>query len=312
TEQLDHKILGGGASFEKYSSDFKHKYSLYTSAQKAERNSYYGGGGRILQEGEELTPEDILALNAYGNSDDISVVGGLQYSYEFNEKFLILSGSEYQFNDVQDRMPGYNRLIDQQVGTLGIYSQLEIKPTQKFTILAGGRFDNVKIDGLYDLDVESFEDYKNLSVFVPRISFMYEITKDLKARTSYSQGYRSPQAFDEDLHIETVGGAASFTRLDPDLKTERSNSLNASLNYSKSSGGFQTNIVLEGFFTRLKDAFVTSNREELPSGIAVMTKRNGSGATVAGLNLESSFAFSKKVNFQLGATMQMAEYEKDE
>lgn len=312
TEQLDHKILGGGVSFEKYSSDFKHKYSLYTSTQKAERNSYYGGGGRILQPGEELTPEDILALNAYGNSDDIVVVGGLQYSYEFNEKFLILSGSEYQFNDVQDRMPGYNRLIDQQVGTLGIYSQLEIKPTQKFTILAGGRFDNVNINGLYDLDVESFEDNKKLSVFVPRISLMYEINSYLKARTSYSQGYRSPQAFDEDLHIETVGGAASFTRLDPNLKTERSNSFNASLNYTKSNGAFQTNIVLEGFFTRLKDAFVTSNREELPSGIAVMTKRNGSGATVAGLNLESSFAFSKKVNFQLGATMQMAEYEKDE
>lgn len=312
TEQLDHKILGGGVSFEKYSSDFKHKYSLYTSTQKAERNSYYGGGGRILQPGEELTPEDILALNAYGNSDDIVVVGGLQYSYEFNEKFLILSGSEYQFNDVQDRMPGYNRLIDQQVGTLGIYSQLEIKPTQKFTILAGGRFDNININGLYDLDVESFEDNKKLSVFVPRISLMYEINSYLKARTSYSQGYRSPQAFDEDLHIETVGGAASFTRLDPNLKTERSNSFNASLNYTKSNGAFQTNIVLEGFFTRLKDAFVTSNREELPSGIAVMTKRNGSGATVAGLNLESSFAFSKKVNFQLGATMQMAEYEKDE
>lgn len=312
TEQLDHKILGGGVSFENYSSDFKHKYSLYTSAQKAERNSYYGGGGRILQPGEELTPEDILALNAYGNSDDISVVGGLQYSYEFNEKFLILSGSEYQFNDVQDRMPGYNRLIDQQVGTLGVYSQLEIKPTQKLTILAGGRFDNVNIKGLYDLDVESFEDKKNLSVLVPRISVMYKFSEYLKARTSYSQGYRSPQAFDEDLHIETVGGAASFTKLDPNLKTERSNSFNASLNYSKSSGAFQTNIVLEGFFTRLKDAFVTANREELPSGIAVTTKRNGSGATVAGLNLETSFAFSKKVNFQMGATMQMAEYEKDE
>lgn len=312
TEQLDHKILGGGVSFENYSSDFKHKYSLYTSAQKAERNSYYGGGGRILQPGEELTPEDILALNAYGNSDDISVVGGLQYSYEFNEKFLILSGSEYQFNDVQDRMPGYNRLIDQQVGTLGVYSQLEIKPTQKLTILAGGRFDNVNIKGLYDLDVESFEDKKNLSVLVPRISVMYKFSEYLKARTSYSQGYRSPQAFDEDLHIETVGGAASFTKLDPNLKTERSNSFNASLNYTQSNGAFQTNIVLEGFFTRLKDAFVTANRVELPSGIAVTTKRNGSGATVAGLNLETSFAFSKKVNFQMGATIQMAEYEKDE
>src|SRR5690606_22955584 len=75
---------------------------------------------------------------------------------------------------------------------------------------------------------------------------------------------------------------------------------------------FQTNVVLEGFFTRLDDAFVTANREELPSGIAVATKRNGSGATVAGLNLETSFALSKKVNFQAGITLQKAEYEKNE
>ncbi len=312
TEQLDHKILGGGLSFEKFSSDYKHKFSIYTSAQTAKRESYYGGGGRILQEGDVLTPEDILAINAYGNSKDLSLVGGLQYSYEFNDKFLLLSGSEYQMNDVEDRMPGYNRVIDQQVGTLGIYSQLEIKPTEKMTFLVGARYDNVNIKGTYDLDVESFEDKKNISVFVPRITAMYSISDYLKARASYSQGYRAPQAFDEDLHIETVGGSAMFTRLDPNLKTERSNSFNASLNYTKPIGSVQTNIVLEGFHTKLNDAFITSNPTELPSGIAVATKRNGSGASVTGINLESSFAVSKKINFQLGATLQSARYAENE
>ncbi|MFA5557465.1 MAG: TonB-dependent receptor [Flavobacteriaceae bacterium] len=312
TEQLDHKILGGGLSFEKYSADYKHKFSVYTSAQTAKRESYYGGGGRILQEGDILTPEDILAINAYGNSKDLSVVGGLQYSYEFNKKLLLLSGSEYQTNDVEDRMSGYNRLIDQEVRTLGIYSQLEIKPTDKMTFLVGARFDNVNINGTYDLDVESFEDKKNLNVFVPRLTAMYSITDYLKARASFSQGYRAPQAFDEDLHIETVGGAAMFTRLDPDLKTERSNSFNASLNFTKDIGSVQSNIVLEGFHTKLNDAFVTSNPTELPSGIAVTTKRNGGGASVTGLNLESSFAVSKKVNFQLGATFQTAKYTDNE
>lgn len=312
TEQLDHEILGGGLSFEKFSSDFKHKFSVYTSAQTAKRNSYYGGGGRILQDGDELTEDDILAINAYGNSEDLSIVGGVQHSYEFNEKLLLLSGSEYQFNDVQDRMPGYGRLIDQKVGTLGIYSQLEIKPTEKMTFLVGARYDNVNIKGTYDLDVESFEDKKNLNVFVPRLTAMYSITDYLKARASFSQGYRAPQAFDEDLHIETVGGAAMFTMLSPDLKTERSNSFNASLNYTKDIGSVQTNIVLEGFHTKLNDAFITSNPTELPSGIAVATKRNGAGATVTGVNLESSFAFSRKINFQLGATLQSARYSENE
>lgn len=312
TEQLDHKILGGGLSFEQYSKDLKQKFSVYTSAQTAKRNSYYGGGGRILEEGDELTPDDILAINAYGNSEDLSLVGGVQYSYEFNEKYLLLSGAEYQYNDVQDRMPGYNRLIDQRVGTLGIYSQLQMKPVEKLTFLLGARYDNVNIKGLYDLDVESFGDKKNISVFVPRVTAMYDITPYLKARASFAQGYRAPQAFDEDLHIETVGGAASFTRLDPDLKTEKSNSFNASLNYTKPIGNVQTNLVLEGFYTVLNDAFITADAYELPSGVSILTKRNGSGARVSGFNLESSFAFSKKVNFQLGATLQNAKYKEEE
>lgn len=312
TEQLDHKILGGGLSFEQYSSDYKHKFSAYTSAQTAKRESYYGGGGRILQEDDILTPEDIMAINAYGNSEDLSVVGGVQHSYEFNEKLLLLSGSEYQFNDVQDRMPGYGRLIDQKVGTLGIYSQLEIKPTEEMTFLVGARYDNVNINGRHDLDVESFEDKKSLNVFVPRVTAMYSITDEWKARASFSQGYRAPQAFDEDLHIETVGGAAMFTMLSPDLKTERSNSFNASLNYTKSIGSVQTNIVLEGFHTKLNDVFITSDPTQLPSGVAVATKRNGSGATVTGANLESSFAFSRKMSFQLGATIQSAKYSENE
>jgi len=312
TEQLDHKILGGGISYEQFSEDLKHKFSVYGSVQSTGRDSYYGGGGSVLEEGDVLTEDDILALNAYGKSDDLSVVGGLQYSYEFSEKLLLISGSEYQRNDVKDETPGYNRLVDQKVGTLGVYSQLEIKPTNKWTFLVGARYDNNDIDGVYNLDVESFKDKKSIGVFVPRVTAMYSITDYLKARASFSQGYKAPQAFDEDLHTDNVGGAAMFTQLDPDLKTERSDSFNASLNFTKSIGSVQTNIVLEGFHTKISDAFITSDPTELDSGIAYVTKRNGSGASVTGANLEGSFAISRKINFQLGGTMHTAEYKNDE
>src|SRR5690606_32014254 len=162
-----------GLSFEQFSSDYKHKFSVYTSVQTAKRESYYGGGGRILEEGDVLTPEDVLAINAYGDSDDFSVVGGVQYSYEFNEKFLLLSGAEYQFNEGIDRMPGYGRRIDQELGTVGRYAKLESKPTEEMTFLVGARYDSVNIDGRHDLDVESFEDNKSLNVFVPRVTSMY-------------------------------------------------------------------------------------------------------------------------------------------
>nr|WP_297310360.1 TonB-dependent receptor [uncultured Flavobacterium sp.] len=309
TEQLNHKILGGAISFEQLSSDLKHKFNVFTSLQSGNRDSYYGGGGRILGVGDELTEDDIMAINAYGNSNDVALVAGGNYGYEFNEKYNVLFGFDYNFNQVEDKMSGYNRSIDQKVGTLGFYGQLEMKPIEKFTFLVGARYDRVKIDGLYDFNIEKSKDRKDLNAFVPRITAMYEITDYLKARASYSQGYRAPQAFNEDLHIETVGGTASFTVLSPDLKTEKSNSVNASLNFSKNIGSIQSNIIIEGFTTKLNDVFITADAKELPSGVSVLTKRNGSGARVTGVNLEASFALNRSFNLQFGGTVQNAKYD---
>lgn len=312
TEQLEHDILSGNISFEQYSKDFKHKVSVYGSLQMVNRDSYYGGGGRVIQEGDTLTPDDILAINAYGNSNDISVVGGLQYNYEISKKLLLIAGAEYIYNDVRDEMPGYARKISQQVGTLGSYAQLEFKPTKNLTLLAGGRFDHVRIDGIYDLDMDRFENERNLNVMVPRLSAMYQLTEDLKLRASFAQGYRAPQAFDEDLHIETVGGSARFIRLDTALVSERSNSGMLSLNYDKVIKNWQMNFVLEGFYTKLNNPFILVDQTELPSGVAVITKENGSGATVAGVNFEGNVAFGSKLVIQSGATIQMANYAAEE
>lgn len=312
TEQLQHNILSTNISYEQYSRDYKHKISVYGSAQIVNRDSYYGGGGRVIEEGDTLTEDDILAINAYGTSKDISVVGGLQYNYEISPKLNLTSGVEYVFNEVTDEMPGYGRAIDQRVGTLGTYAQLEIKPIEKLTLLLGGRLDNVNIDGLYNMEDERYESNKTLNVLVPRLSAMYKISDDLKIRASFAQGYRGPQAFDEDLHIETVGGSARFIRLDPKLITERSNSTLLSFNYDKMVGKNQMNFVVEGFYTQLNNPFILADQEELPNGVAVITKRNGAGASVQGLNLEANMAFGSKLIFLSGATLQTATYDEEE
>ncbi|MCR9173329.1 MAG: TonB-dependent receptor [bacterium] len=312
TEQLDHAIISSNVSYEHASKNLKHKVSLYGSLQAVDRESYYGGGGSVLEEGDSLTADAILALNAYGNSNDISLVGGAQYNYELSEKLLFIFGSEYIFNDVRDEMPGYNRLIDQRVGTIGNYAQVEYKPINKLTFLLGGRFDNVNIQGVYDLDAERFENNRTLNVPVPRFSAMYEIMKGLKARASFAQGYRGPQAFDEDLHLETVGGAARFIRINPDLKEERSNSAQLSLNYDKIVNKWQMNFVAEGFYTELINPFILSDQYELPSGVSVINKRNGAGAMVAGTNLEANVAFGRKFLIQSGVTLQTTRYAETE
>jgi outer membrane receptor for ferrienterochelin and colicins len=312
TEQVRHDVNSLGISFEHVSKDGKHRLALYTSGQTTQRDSYYGGGGRVLTPQDSLNEDDIAALNAYGNTEDVAVVGGVQYSIELSKMIVLSAGGEYQYNSVNDQMPGYERAVNQEVGTIGTYAQLELKPTAKLSLLVGGRFDHVNINGEYSLEQERFENKKDLNVFVPRLSLMYDLTKSVKLRGSYAQGYRAPQAFDEDLHIEMVGGAARFIVLDPNLETERSNNFTASLNYSNRVKSVQTNLVFEGFYTQLINPFILSDATELPSGISVITKRNGTGASVQGLNMEANLGFSSDFIVQVGWTLQTAIYDEEE
>lgn len=312
TEQVRHRIVSLGASYEHLSSDGKHRLAFYGSGQTTTRESYYGGGGRVLTPEDTLTADDIAALNSYGTTDDLAVVGGIQYSYEFSKKVVLSAGGEYQYNSVSDQMPGYYRKVDQDVATIGTYAQLELQPMEKLTILVGGRFDHVNINGIYRLEEDEFENNQDLNVFVPRLSAMYNLTENWRLRASYAQGYRAPQAFDEDLHIEMVGGAARFIVLDPNLETERSNNWTASINYSGYLKKVQTNFVLEGFYTELTNPFLLSDASELPSGVSVITKRNGTGASVQGINLEANFGFSSKFIAQFGWTLQTATYDETE
>lgn len=312
TEQLKHDVLSSSFSLEHYTKNLKQKFSVYGSVQCVNRDSYYGSGGRIIQPGEELNEMDIRAQNAYGNSNDIAGVAGVQYTNELSKKILITAGTEYTANQVIDNMPGYGRIIDQHVNTSGSYAQVELRPDDKLTLMIGGRFDVVRIDADYHLDGNRYENNRALNVPVPRISAMYKIKNNLKLRASFAQGYRGPQAFDEDLHIETVGGAARFIQLDPSLVTERSNSALLSLNYDVSKGKNQISIVAEGFYTKLINPFIVSNPVELENGVSMATKRNGSGAAVTGVNLEVNAAEGKDFILQSGVTLQNAVYSEDE
>ena len=50
-------------------------------------------------------------------------------------------------------------------------------------------------------------------IFSPRANLRYNPTENMNLRASYSFGFRAPQAFDEDLHIENVGGTVSMIEL---------------------------------------------------------------------------------------------------
>ncbi|TPN84722.1 TonB-dependent receptor [Aquimarina algicola] len=308
TEELDHDTFLGGITYEVKNKKETNNFSVYTSGQYTKRDSYYGGLG-----GARTAQDSTLALNAYGITKDLALLSGAQFTQNLKNNDIITAGVEYNLSDTEDIIAGYNRLIDQQVNTIGSYIQYEWKPTDKFTALIGTRLDHVDVDGDYNIGGIFRDVSLEKTVLSPRLTLSYKINELLKFRGGYARGFRAPQAFNEDLHISSVGGEPQFVILSENLDTEFSNAFTASLNYSKNINKIQTDFLLEGFFTDLEDPFtLVSTGAVLENGSILEEVRNGSGAKVYGANFEVGISPSQKWQFQFGGTIQKAEYDEEQ
>ena len=190
-------------------------------------------------------------------------------------------------------MWGYDRVTDQTVRIVSAYAQNEWK-NQYWGILIGGRLDKHNlINGL---------------IFSPRANLRYNPSENINLRASYSYGFRAPQAFDEDLHIDNVGGTVSMIVLADDLRVEKSQSVSVSADMYHSWGDWQGNVLVEGFFTDLGDVFALKELGFNEEGILIKERCNESGARVFGGNLEGKIAWRNVFQMQLGLTAQRSRY----
>ena len=280
------------------------KFQIYTSVSHTDRDSYYGGLG-----GARTRQDSILANNAFGTTKDLAWVNGVQYTKSLKNNDVLTIGTEFNHTNTEDQIPGYNRLIDQKVNSIGGYAQYEWKPSEKFTALIGSRLDNVAVKGEYSVGGINRNVDVNQTAFSPRLTLSYQFTKALKFRGGYARGFRASQAFNEDLHISSVGGEPQFVILSDNLKTEFSNAYTGSFNYSKNVGLLQMDFLLEGFYTTLENPFtIVSTGSVLPNGSILEEVRNGSGAKVFGTNFEIGISPNPKWQFQIGGTIQRSKY----
>ena len=285
TEQTKHIINSGGVSYDRYWGE-KHKMSVYGSIQHTDRISYYGA------------QKD---MNAYGKTNDLTwVVGGMYVGNMDRCLFApatFTGGVEYQSNSLHDVMTGYHRDMQQDVRIAGGFVQNEWR-LNRWTMLVGAR-----------LDKHNLIDHP---IFSPRVNFLYKPSDNLQARLTYSTGFRAPQAYDEDLHVTAVGGEGVQIRLADGLREERSNSFSGSVDWSFPMGHWQSNILLEGFYTDLHHVFVLEDIGEDQNGDKIKERRNGSGAKVYGVNLDAKVAHGREAQLQLGFTVQRSRYNRAE
>ncbi len=305
-EAVRHNMNTGALTFEKYlrTNDM---LSVFASGSILNRDSYYGAN---------------KSLSDYGNTKEKTYNAGAQYKISFNEAASMVGGIETTGSSMKDQKLGYpdydnaiiendkivsvphvpNTLVSEQtLVTTGAFAQYEMK-INRFKFLVGARVEH------YAVDDKVNDSDKSGTVFVPRASIMYDINSYLQTRLSYSTGYRAPQIFDEDLHVETSGARQVINENDPNLKQENSSSYMLSFDFNKLIGSVNTGFLVEGFYTRLDNPFRNEIGEPDANGTVIYTRVNANAATVAGVNMELRVKPSPLVDLSAGFTVQSSKY----
>ncbi|MBL0074117.1 MAG: TonB-dependent receptor [Bacteroidetes bacterium] len=282
SEFRDAKI---GAANIDFTHDFYEKrtsLSVYTGAQITDRKHYTGTFGS----------------DGYGITNNHTIVCGAQLSHDvlnfISGKNKISLGFEFQKDDILDKIPVYNYLIDQKTFQTGTYLQSDWDLHRKINLISGVR-----------ISTHNLSDELEVS---PRINLLYKITSRLQFRISGSTGFRAPQAFDSDLHIAFSGGGIALTTIDPNLIPEKSVSYSGSLDYNYGTSNYIYGFTVSSFYTSLANTFILEEIESSQQETALF-RTNGDGAIVQGATFEVRGNYNYKIEGDAGLTVQKSRYQ---
>ena len=291
-EERNHKLLMGTLDYQINFNDGNSSIISYLATQLTDRSHYTG---IFPDEEDEINTH--LNNPPYGTSTANNFQVGIQLNHKFNNFFnganVITLGSEILEDKVLDEISSYNYKIDQTSKSIGFFLQSDWEISPEINLLSGVR-----------VDKHNF--LENL-IFSPRISTLYKPISNLQFRANWSTGFRAPQAFDTDLHIAFAGGGVSRVNLSENLREERSNSLSASINYDYPTENFIYGFTVEGFYTKLNNAFILTSIGEDDFGER-FEKQNGTNAIVKGLTFELRANYKKKIQLDGGFNIQSSRY----
>jgi len=293
SEERTHDVFMGGLDYQINFNQENSSFIAYFAGQNTGRRHYTG----IMPD----EADDILihTLNPpYGITKNTTLQAGTQVNHNLMNflggENVLTAGAEYVFDDVFDTIPAFNYEIDQVTRNIAGFLQSDWRLSTNFTFLAGLR-----------VDKHNLVDH---AIFSPRVSLLYRLKNYLQFRLTWGTGFRAPQAFDADMHIAFAAGGVSRISLASDLKEEKSNSFSGSVNYDKATANFVAGFTLEGFYTKLNDAFYLQPIGEDEFGQR-FEKRNGSGATVQGGTLELRGNYNRIIQLEAGLTLQTSLYD---
>ena len=301
TEQPKHNINSASVVYNQLMRE-NDNLAINAAMQHVNRDSYYGG----LSSGHPLKD--------YGLTHNLSYNFGAQYSAHFHQSTLI-GGIDFTGENLKDTKPGNTdystptpthnptlTIANQRTQTIGGFLQYSHQ-VGIATFTAGAR-----VDRYFVRDETKSASLNGAFVPVPRASVLLKLLPELQLRANYSMGYRKPQLYNEELHVEVAGARQIVQRVAADLRRETSHSATLSLDFNKQWEHFALGVLAEGFFTRLNDAFINIRHDEDSNGVVLLERSNHkSGANIQGVNVELNLA-SPKLAMKMGTTLQRSYY----
>jgi outer membrane receptor for ferrienterochelin and colicins len=259
----------------------------------AERESYYGGVGDVALPGTlgfDATAYGAAVADSrhlYGTTLNDVLFAEAQLDWTFGAHALT-GGLQWKRETIDDRNVDLSGALisvlqDSEVTDLGLYLQDEWTISQLVTLLAGVRVDD---NSLLDDPVVS-----------PRLGLLWRPADTLTVRANVSTGFRAPEAFSEDFHVDTLGAEPVRVVNATGLAAEEARTFALGFDFVPSSS---LRMDAQIYSTELADSFVVGAVETLPDGSLIQVRRNGSGATVSGAEGTIQWQVREGLTLQLG------------
>lgn len=255
-------------------------YRLATSYAKTERDSYYGSG---------------RDPNAYGHTDNTLSVYDAQFNHRLGSH-VFTWGAQHHSEELNDVQPAYSRQTDARYRNTGVMVQDEWQVANDWELLVGARLD----------ENNQIAD----RVLSPRAALRWRQNENLTWRLGVATGFRSPQVFDEDLHITQVAGEGQIIKNDPNLAEESAHTTTFGIEWMKPVGNANWMVDINTFHTDISDSFTLEEDTSAAEGNeSVLIRRNGSGALIYGVEANLGVTLGRKLTIQIGYVEQRSRYD---
>lgn len=299
-EALETRYHRGGVTWEQVVApdfDFRLAYAF----AYIERDSYYGGLGDPTEPGYDPVAAAATAFDQYGYTENPLHYLDAQFNYRVGNHALAL-GVQHKHESILDQ--NRNALgatlstgVDDSFHNTGVFLQDEWAVTERFDLILGVRADdNSELDDL---------------VFSPRVAIAYEATPTLKLRAGVSTGFRAPEVFSEDLHVDTLGGAPVPIVNAPGLDKE--SAVTGMLGFDWRSDEVSPRWAWDAAFsvTDISDTFILTRLSDGMGG-EFEERGNASGSRVMGFESNVAFQPSRQFRYTVGIAYYESRYDRAE